>query len=157
MVRHHAPQRPGLLPQPVGERGVEVQVAAGRAALGAVLAGDGEARGREERVDVRDRAPRDEGQRAARGPPQPLEQLAQRRVYAHRVRPLGEAHEGAVDIEEDGGVVRDGGHRLDSRLPGRSRHVPLAVEAAAGAGRPPASFRRLRMRAASRSIRPAQR
>ena len=48
------------------ERGVEVQASVGRAALGAVLAGDGEPGRGEERVDVGDGAAADQGERAAR-------------------------------------------------------------------------------------------
>ncbi len=72
------------------------------AALDPVQAGDVEAAGLQEIVDDADRAPGDDGERAAEPLAQAFQGGHEIRIDLHRVRPRRDLDEGAVEIEEQG-------------------------------------------------------
>ncbi len=104
-----------LQPVIVGFRalGDVVELALGVAQDGAVLGGGGEVAG-EEFVDFVQRPAGDEGDSAVQAGAQPVEGLAQWFGDGDEVGLFGDVEEGAVDVEEQGGVGLDGGwHRQE--------------------------------------------
>ena len=76
------------------------------AALGAVQARGIEAEGREQRIQRREGAAGDDGERAVEPMLQPHQRVERGGVEYHRVRPLGDIDEGAVEIEKHGEAAR---------------------------------------------------
>ena len=88
---------------------MQMDRAVGAAPLDAVLAGDGQAP--EQLVDVADRAPGDERQRAAETLCERGQQARDGFVDAHAGRIVREFGERAVDVEEQRAVERQRGRR----------------------------------------------
>jgi len=91
--------------------------AGGVAPLHAVLAGGGQAQGREEAVEHVDLAARHHGQRAAQPLVQIGEQGDQALRHLDRFRRLGDADQGAVEVQKQRGVGGESRGRLHRYRP----------------------------------------
>jgi hypothetical protein len=129
---------------------VAMHGAGGVAPLDAVLAGRRQRERREQSVDVGDRAAADQGEGATGGALQALEQPPLGAARAHRVGTLGVVEQRAVDVEEQRPVGAE-------RRRGIGRRAQGAAAPRRGAWACAITRRRCRMRAASSSMRPAQR